>query len=152
MTIKPEKFVIAVKRENRKYSIESKIHIAISLFYAIANHNFLDRNEGHFYAFQTNTYIKKREDIMPQHKSPLKRMKTDKKRAARNNYVRNTIRTLSKKIHSDTTPEEKEKLLSELYSKLDKAAKKGVIHKRTASRRKSRLADYVNKAKVEKTS
>ena len=60
MTIKPEKFVIAAKRENRRYSIESKIHIAISLFYAIANHNFLDRNEGHFYAFQTNTYIKKR--------------------------------------------------------------------------------------------
>ena len=49
---------------------------------------------------------------MPQHKSPLKRMKTDAKRAARNNYVKRTIKTLSKKIQSTTTPEDKEKLLS----------------------------------------
>ena len=89
---------------------------------------------------------------MPQHKSPLKRMKTDAKRAARNNYVKRTIKTLSKKIQITTTPEDKEKLLSELYSELDKAAKKGVIHKRTASRRKARLAEYVNKTKAEKTS
>jgi len=34
MTIKPEKFVTAVKRGNRRYSIKSKIHIAISLFYS----------------------------------------------------------------------------------------------------------------------
>ncbi|MEN6445659.1 MAG: 30S ribosomal protein S20 [Candidatus Cloacimonas sp.] len=89
---------------------------------------------------------------MPQHKSPMKRMKTDKKRAARNNYVKSTIRTLSKKIRSNATEDEKEKILSELYSQLDKAAKKGVIHHRTASRRKARLADYVNKAKTEKNS
>ncbi|HNX03391.1 MAG TPA: 30S ribosomal protein S20 [Candidatus Cloacimonas sp.] len=89
---------------------------------------------------------------MPQHKSPMKRMKTDTKRAARNNYVKSTIRTLSKKIHNTTTDEEKDKILAELYSKLDKAAKKGVIHHRTASRRKARLADYVNKTKIEKKS
>ena len=89
---------------------------------------------------------------MPQHKSPMKRMKTDTKRAARNNYVKSTIRTLSKKIHNTSTDEEKDKLLAELYSQLDKAAKKGVIHHRTASRRKARLADYVNKTKIEKTS
>jgi len=82
----------------------------------------------------------------------MKRMKTDTKRAARNNYVKSTIRTLSKKIHSETSAEEKEQILSELYSQLDKAAKKGVIHPRTASRRKARLADYVNKAKSEKVS
>ena len=89
---------------------------------------------------------------MPQHKSPMKRMKTDAKRAARNNYVKSTIRTLSKKIHNTSTDEEKDKLLAELYSQLDKAAKKGVIHHRTASRRKARLADYVNKTKIEKKS
>jgi len=82
----------------------------------------------------------------------MKRMKTDAKRAARNNYVKSTIRTLSKKIHNTSTDEEKDKLLAELYSQLDKAAKKGVIHHRTASRRKARLADYVNKTKIEKTS
>lgn len=86
---------------------------------------------------------------MPQHKSPLKRMKTDKKRAARNNYVKRTIKTLSKQLHTAPTIEDKEKMLSALYSQLDKAAKKGVIHSRTASRRKARLADVLNKSKAE---
>ncbi len=86
------------------------------------------------------------EDRMPQHKSPMKRMKTDKKRGARNNYVKRTLRTLTKKVHSDLATEEKAAILSEVYSQLDKAAKKGVIHKRTASRRKARLANWVNKS------
>ena len=84
---------------------------------------------------------------MPQHKSPIKRMKTDAKRQARNNYVKRTLRTLDKQIRTDMTPEEKENLLNKVYSQLDKAAKKGVIHKRTASRRKARVAAYVNSLK-----
>ncbi|MBM4399258.1 MAG: 30S ribosomal protein S20 [Candidatus Cloacimonetes bacterium] len=82
---------------------------------------------------------------MPQHKSPMKRMKTDKKREARNNYVKRTLKTLAKKIRSEMPLEDKEKMLQTIYSQLDKAAKKGVIHKRTASRRKSRLANMLNK-------
>lgn len=82
---------------------------------------------------------------MPHHKSPKKRMKTDAKRQARNNYVKKTIKTLSKQIHTEMKPEDRDALLNKLYSQLDKAAKKGVIHSRTASRRKSRLADFVNK-------
>ncbi len=81
---------------------------------------------------------------MPQHKSPKKRMKTDKKRAARNNYVKRTLRTLSKEVHSDLPSDQKLEKLNRIYAQLDKAAKKGVIHKRTASRRKSRLALWVN--------
>ena len=46
--------------------------------------------------------------------------------------------------------EEKEKLLSQVYAQLDKAAKNHVIHKRTASRRKARLAAYFNKEKADK--
>jgi len=75
----------------------------------------------------------------------MKRMKTDAKRQARNNYVKKTIKTMSKQMLADQTPEARQELLSKLYAQLDKAAKKGVIHSRTASRRKSRLADYVNK-------
>ncbi|MBN2829048.1 MAG: 30S ribosomal protein S20 [Candidatus Cloacimonetes bacterium] len=82
---------------------------------------------------------------MPNSESPRKRLRQDKKRAARNNYVKRTISTLSKKMVSDIPIDEKKKLLIELYSKLDKAAKKGVIHKRTSSRRKARLAAYINK-------
>jgi small subunit ribosomal protein S20 len=75
----------------------------------------------------------------------MKRMKTDKKREARNNYVIRTLKTLSKKIRTEMPLEEKQKALETIYSQLDKAAKKGVIHKRTASRRKSRLANMLNK-------
>lgn len=85
---------------------------------------------------------------MPNHVSCEKRMRQEKKRAIRNNYVKMTIRTLSKKMHSDLSMEEKENLLNEVYSKLDKAAQKNVIHKRTASRRKARLSAYFNKEKL----
>jgi small subunit ribosomal protein S20 len=74
-------------------------------------------------------------------------MGTDKKRAARNNFVKRTIRSLTKNLQQN--PENRENKLSQLYAQLDKAAKKGVIHKRTASRRKARLAAFVNKQKAE---
>ena len=86
---------------------------------------------------------------MPNHKSCAKRLRQDKKRNARNHYVRSTIKSLSKKFRSDISLEEKETLMHEIFSKLDKAAKRNVIHKRTASRRKSRLSLYFNKVKAE---
>jgi small subunit ribosomal protein S20 len=82
---------------------------------------------------------------MPNHKSCEKRLRQEEKRSARNHYVKMTIKTLSKKMHSELPLEEKEKLLKKVYAQLDKAAQKGVIHKRTASRRKARLAAYYNK-------
>jgi small subunit ribosomal protein S20 len=48
-------------------------------------------------------------------------------------------------MQSAENGENRTEMLSKLYSQLDKAAKKGVIHKRTASRRKARLAAFVNK-------
>lgn len=84
---------------------------------------------------------------MPQHKSPKKRMKTDAKRQARNNYVKRTLRSLDKQIRTEMPAEEKSELLNKIYGQLDKAAKKGVIHKRTASRRKARVAAYLNTIK-----
>jgi small subunit ribosomal protein S20 len=72
-------------------------------------------------------------------------MGTDKKRAARNNYVKRTIKTLTKTMQTSDTSEIRAETLNKLYSQLDKAAKKGVIHKRTASRRKARLAAFANK-------
>ena len=82
---------------------------------------------------------------MPNHISCEKRLRQEKKRAARNHYVKKTISTLSKKMHSDISIEEKEAILQEAYSQLDKAAKRNIIHKRTAARRKARLAQYFNK-------
>ena len=84
---------------------------------------------------------------MPNHKSCEKRLRQEEKRSARNHYVKMTIRTLSKKMRSEMPIEDKEKLISEVYSELDKAAKKGVIHKRTASRRKARITAHFNQEK-----
>jgi len=81
---------------------------------------------------------------MPNHKSCEKRLRQNEKRQARNNYVKSTLRTLSKKMRSAMPVEDKQKLMQTFYSQLDKAAKKGVIHSRTASRRKSRIALYMN--------
>jgi len=53
-------------------------------------------------------------------------------------------------MRSNISLEEKQKLIVELHSQLDKAAKKGVIHSRTASRRKSRLDLYFN-TEIEKS-
>ena len=87
---------------------------------------------------------------MPTHESCKKRLRQEKKRNAGNHYVKMTIRSLSKKMQSDIPIEEKEKLINEIYSQLDKAAKRNIIHKRTASRRKARIAAYFNKIKTEK--
>ena len=85
---------------------------------------------------------------MPNHKSNEKRLKQDVKRRARNNYVVSTLKTLSKKIRTDMTMEEKENLVKTFHSQLDKAAKKGVIHARTAARRKSRIDLYLKSLKT----
>ena len=53
-----------------------------------------------------------------------------------------------KKAIAATTKDEATKALKAAMSALDKAAKKGVIHKNTASRKKSRLAKAINKLKT----
>ncbi|MDA3813276.1 MAG: 30S ribosomal protein S20 [Candidatus Cloacimonetes bacterium] len=86
---------------------------------------------------------------MPNHVSCEKRLRQEKKRSVGNHYVKMTINSLSKKMKSDISIEEKEKILTEVYSQLDKAAKNHVIHKRTASRRKARISAYFNTNKAE---
>ena len=86
---------------------------------------------------------------MPNHKSCSKRLRQEVKRSARNHYVKSTINTLNKKIRSGISVEEKEQLLKDIYSQLDKAAKNHVIHKRTASRRKARITEYVKNLALE---
>lgn len=84
---------------------------------------------------------------MPEHKSCKKRLRSDAKKREKNRYVKRTIGTMTKKIKNAENKEEMEKLLPDAYSVLDKAVKKGVIHKNNAARRKARLAQFVNKAK-----
>jgi small subunit ribosomal protein S20 len=64
------------------------------------------------------------------------------RRRARNRVQLGTVRTSEKKIRALAKAgkaEEAAKLLPEFQSQIDRAAKKGVIHRNTASRHKARV-------------
>ena len=73
-------------------------------------------------------------------KSQIKRNRQNERRRERNLTVRTRLKTEAKKVRQAAVPEEAQAQLKATASLLDKAASKGVIHKRTAARRKSRLA------------
>ena len=80
---------------------------------------------------------------MAHHKATKKQMRQDVKRRARNRAVKSEVRGVSKKVAA-AAPEEAGKALSEAASVIDRAAKKRVIHWKTAARKKSKLAKRVN--------
>ena len=77
---------------------------------------------------------------MAHHKATKKRMRQDVKRKARNRAVKSEVRSASKKVAGASSPEETTKALSEAASVIDRAAKKRIIHWKTAARKKSRMA------------
>lgn len=84
---------------------------------------------------------------MANHKSALKRVKQNEKRRLRNKVVKTKIKNILKSTKLAADENEKEKALNELITvqgTLDKAVKKGVLHKNTASRTVSRLTKMVN--------
>lgn len=86
---------------------------------------------------------------MPRRKSSLKRKRADKKRRLRNLKVKQGLKKTIKKFQallSSKKIDEAKALLVKVYSLLDKAAKKRVIHPKTADRKKSRLARRLIKA------
>jgi len=85
---------------------------------------------------------------MPIIKSAKKRVKTTKKATVRNARVKKTLRGALKSFSKSTTS----KNHSAAQSALDKAAKKGLLHKNKVARKKRQLAAAAKKAgtKVEK--
>lgn len=80
-------------------------------------------------------------------KSQIKRNKQNEKRRLRNRVVRGAARTAIKAAQKSlTVGEETQVTLKDAISALDKAAEKGVLHPKNASRRKSRLMKAANKA------
>jgi small subunit ribosomal protein S20 len=85
-------------------------------------------------------------------KSQIKRNKTNERRAVANKAVRTALKTSTKKVRTAVSEGDAEAALErsrEAARALDKAASRGVIHKRTAARRKSRLAKAANTAAAE---
>jgi len=81
------------------------------------------------------------------HKSALKRARQNEVRRIRNKSTKTRIKNIVKDVRLDVSEKSKESALTKLdtaKSIIDKAAKKGVIHKKTASRKISRLSKNIN--------
>ena len=84
---------------------------------------------------------------MANHKSALKRARQNELRRLRNKSTKSRIKSLVKQVRTSTgDSSEKDTMfkLNAAQSTIDKASKKGVIHKRTAARKISRLTKLVN--------
>lgn len=81
-------------------------------------------------------------------RSALRDIKKSRKRAERNQSVRSAIKTFVKKtrLAIQEGDAQAETLFLATSSLVDKAAKRGIIHKNAAARRKSRLARRLNAA------
>ena len=81
-------------------------------------------------------------------KSAKKRILVSKKKEMRNKAVKTELKTLVKKVDAAIAEGNKEAASTAVLvatSKIDKAAKKGILHKNTAARKVSRLNKAVNK-------
>ena len=86
---------------------------------------------------------------MPKRKAAVKRLRVDKKRHLRNLEIKKELKKTLKKFQALILAKdlaEAKKTLSKVSSLLDKAAKKKIVHPRTADRKKSRLAKRLFKA------
>ncbi len=84
---------------------------------------------------------------MANHKSALKRARQNEIRRMRNRSVKTRIRSAAKAVRmtaSEKTTEGVGITLDTAKSIIDKASKKRVIHRKTAMRKVSRLAKFVN--------
>lgn len=84
---------------------------------------------------------------MANHKSALKRVRQNEKRKEINRSNRSKLRTSIKKLRTALTGSDKTvsgELLLSSVSLIDKAVNKGIIHRNTAARHKSRLTKHVN--------
>ena len=85
---------------------------------------------------------------MPRRRTSLKRKRADKKRRLHNLKIKQEQKKALKKfqeLSSTKNINEAKANLGKIFSKLDKAAKKRIIHPNTARRKKSRLARRLSK-------
>ena len=80
---------------------------------------------------------------MPNIKSVAKDVKRSRQRQLRNQAAKSQVKTLNKRarvaIEAHKADDEVEPLVRQAVSAVDKAAKRGILHKNAAARRKSRL-------------
>ena len=88
---------------------------------------------------------------MANHKSALKRARQNEIRRMRNKSYKTRINNITKQVRLAEGESSGETITTQLNiakSLIDIAAKKGIIHKKTAARKISRLSKFTNTAAV----
>ncbi len=87
---------------------------------------------------------------MANKKSTEKRIRQSRKSRSHNAGIKSSLRTAAKKvlkvINASSNTEEIKENFRLFVKRMDTAARKGVIHKKTAARKKSRIARRLNTA------
>jgi small subunit ribosomal protein S20 len=80
---------------------------------------------------------------MANHKSALKRIRSNEAKRLRNKYQHKTTRNAVRDLRALENKSEAESLLVKVYSMLDKLAKNNIIHNNKAANLKSKLTKHV---------
>ncbi|MFN3342662.1 MAG: 30S ribosomal protein S20 [Flavobacteriales bacterium] len=81
---------------------------------------------------------------MANHKSAIKRIRSNDAKRVRNRYYHRTTRNAVKAIRTSNNKKEALGMVSAVFSMLDKLAKRNVIHKNKAANIKSSIHHHVN--------
>jgi small subunit ribosomal protein S20 len=81
---------------------------------------------------------------MANHKSTLKRIRSNETKRLRNKYIHKTTRSAIKELREASDKKVAEKLFPAVIALVDKLAKNNIIHKNKASNLKSKLTVHVN--------
>ncbi len=82
---------------------------------------------------------------MANHKSSIKRIRSNEAKRVLNKYQHKTTRNATRKLRELKDRKEAETLLPKVVAMLDKLAKRNIIHKNKAANLKSGLQIHVNK-------
>ena len=80
---------------------------------------------------------------MANHKSALKRIRSNERKRLRNRFQHKTARNAVRKLRATTDKKEADTLFPQVISMVDKLAKKNIIHANKAANLKSKLAKFV---------
>ena len=80
---------------------------------------------------------------MADHKSALKRIRSNFKKRLRNKFQHKTTRNAIRRLKESTTKKEANKQFPGVISMVDKLTKKNIIHANKAANLKSKLAKFV---------
>ena len=135
-----EHYYIPPKRKERQSN--SNLEVQRSLRLGVRTPGFHPGNRG---SIPLRTTFKEliKLSVMANHKSALKRIRSNEAKRLRNRYQHKTTRNAIKKLRDTEDKKEAETLYPSVVSMIDKLAKKNIIHTNKASNLKSKLAKHV---------